>query len=99
METIERQTEKLHYCLYTLNNLFLLYKIKLRGKLSLLTALTPQTTVVFPSFTKADPSAVDIEPGKIKLYANLSMKLMQNKNQFFKFYFYFFMFLFYLTNI
>ena len=51
------------------------------------------------SFTKADPSAVDIEPGKIKLYANLSMKFMQNKKQFFKFYFYFFMFLFYLTNI
>ena len=75
LETIERQTEKLNRCLYTLKNLFLLYKIKLWEKLWLLTALTPQTTVVFPSFSKADPSAVDIEPGKIKLHANLSMTL------------------------
>lgn len=29
------------------------------------TALIPQITVVFPSFTKAEPSAVLIEPEKI----------------------------------
>lgn len=31
------------------------------------TALIPQMTVVFPSFTKADPSAVLIEPEKISI--------------------------------
>lgn len=34
-------------------------------KNTILTALTPQTTVVFPSLTKAEPSAVDIEPENI----------------------------------
>lgn len=29
---------------------------------SQISALTPQTTVVFPKRTKADPEAVDIEP-------------------------------------
>ena len=36
-------------------------------KYTILTALTPQTTVVFPSLTKAEPSAVDIEPENIDL--------------------------------
>ena len=40
----------------------------------ILTALTPQTTVVFPSFTKADPSAVDIEPGKNSVISNGKLK-------------------------
>ena len=42
------------------SNLFLLHYYH-----AILTALTPQTTVVFPSLTKAEPSAVDIEPENI----------------------------------
>lgn len=34
----------------------------------ILTAFIPQITVVFPIFTIADPSAVDMEPGKTQLY-------------------------------
>lgn len=45
-----------------------------------LTAFTPQTTVVFPSFTKDDPSAVDIEPVK-NTYYKKRMRFIRKKAQ------------------
>ena len=47
---------------------------------SAISALTPQTTVVLPRRTKAEPSAVDIDPRKRRLAFNNLILLPQNSH-------------------